>query len=115
MANLTDKQLCAARVLAEGGLCKDAATAADVTPETISAWKKQTSFQHYANALRNEKHKAARDALRTQALVAIETLGALMASAKSQETRRKAAVDVLTLMGHGNIQTYYTETWSEGP
>jgi transposase-like protein len=113
MKHLSDKQRIAAEVIASGGLCKHAAAAAGVVPETISVWRKAPEFLAYANQLRNEAHLAARDALRAQSLAAVETLGLLMRSAESEETRRKAAVDVLTHMGLGDIKNYNMGMWPE--
>lgn len=115
MKELTDKQRQAAQMLASGSLCRDAAEAVSVAPETISAWKAQPAFKAYCEGLRMEMHYAARDALRAKSMAAVEVLGQLLTSAKSEDVRRKAAVDILNLMGHADIQKYWLGALSAEP
>lgn len=108
-SSLSEKQRIAAELLAAGKLCKVAAAAVDVSPETVSVWRRQPAFRAYCNSLRNEAHFAARDALRNIGPLAVGTLEDLLKASTSDETRRKAAGDVLRMLGHEDINTAYLE------
>jgi uncharacterized protein YjcR len=111
--DLSDKQRRAAQLLVGGMIGREVAVQVQVTPETISTWKKSHHFQAYANALRNESLQATIDAIRGKCFKAVETLGTLAEGATTEETRRKASVDLLRLMGVLNQKTYQQEAGPE--
>lgn len=113
MKQLSDKQQTAARLLASGQLGREVAEAVEVAPPTLSLWRGLPEFMAYYNALRNEIHLAARDALRARSVKAVDTLGDLLRDEYPPETRRRAARDILDLMGHGDLQSYYLEVGCE--
>ena len=116
MKALSEKQTLAAQMLCGGARSKDVAAAVGVTPETISHWKRDPVFRGFANSLRNDAHLAARDALRTLGISAVSTLAELMGNSKVDDVRRKAAVDVLNMLGHSDPQAAFNEcSWPEEP
>jgi DNA-binding NarL/FixJ family response regulator len=59
MIKLTAKQIQAAHMLAPGQKCQDVAKEIEVTPQTISAWKKDQGFTVYQNRFKMELVEAA--------------------------------------------------------
>ena len=103
MDKLNPKQIQAAVLLITGMKSKDIATKVGVTPETISVWKRYKEFIFLTNNLRQEYVDSIVDKLRNSTINAMETLNNLALSAESEETRRKAAKDILDMTG---IQKY---------
>ena len=97
--SLKPKQLEAATLLASGQTARKAAELAGCTPETISAWKRDPVFEALLNELKLDALNAARDGLRAKAVEAVQCLQSLVRDSKSDEVRRKAAMDVLALVG----------------
>lgn len=74
------------------------------TPETISRWNREPEFEAFLNQLKWELLDAARDALRAATQEAAYGLRDLIRHAESEETKRKACMDVLELTGLKNPQ-----------
>lgn len=91
---LTGGQLAAIPILATGGLKKDAAAAADVTPQTVSVWFGQPQFQAALEAARQELSVSARATLKEATDAAVRAILDLLHS-DSDATRLKAACYVL--------------------
>lgn len=94
-AALTAAQLTAIPILAAGSLKKDAATVANVTPQTISTWLGQPQFQAALDAARQDLSSAASIALRDATDAAVATILDLLRHGSSEATRLKAACYVL--------------------
>jgi transposase-like protein len=98
---LTAKQVKAVALLTTGKNAREVAKTVGVCPETISVWRRSAEFEALTNQFRVEVVESARDALRHSALEAVECLQLLMTGAQSEDVRRRAAMDVLNLMGLG--------------
>ena len=96
---LNPKQIKAAQQLATGKTAREAAKEVGCTPETISVWKRDPVFEALLNELKLDALNAARDGLRANAVEAVQCLQDLVRDSKSDEVRRKAAMDVLALVG----------------
>ncbi len=94
LPELSEKQLLAAALIAQGRKKYEAAEAADVTPQTISEWMRQKRFTDAIEALRTEMIYATRDRIRGLGLKAVKTLEDLMDNG-SPSARYAAAKDVL--------------------
>lgn len=103
MNELSPNKIQAATLLVTGMKSKDIATKIGVTPETISIWKRDKEFIFFTNKLRQEYVNSVVDKLRDNTINAMDTLNNLALNAESEETRRKAAKDVLDMAG---IQKY---------
>lgn len=115
MFKLNDKQRIAAQFLANGALCKDAAEKVGVTPETISHWKRSAEFVACYNQCCEDQKFAAMDRLRSSSIEAVDTLKALLSEGNPGETRRKAAVSILKVLGFGDPESFHTSTGSTNP
>lgn len=117
MIKLTPKQVQAANLLAIGRKAKDVAAEIDVTPQTISAWKRDAGFTVYQNRLKMELAEAARDSLRASAKEATDSLVDLLRNSDNDEVRRKTAINILEMVGlYGNYEECYTKFgWGIGP
>lgn len=94
-ASLTGAQLTAIPILAAGSLKKDAAAAANVTPQTVSTWLGQPQFRAALDAARLDLSTAASVALRDATGAAVDTILDLLRQGSSETTRLKAACYVL--------------------
>ena len=99
MVELSPKQTKAATLLASGMKSKDVASEIDCTPETISKWKKIPEFEAFLNQLRTELVEHSMQLLRNSVPDAIQTLNDIMKNSKSEEMRKKIAVDILKMAG----------------
>ena len=117
MIKLTAKQIHAANMLASGRKCQDVAKEIEVTPQTISAWKREAGFSVYQNRLKMELADAARDSLRASAKEAADTLVDLLNNSKNDEIRRKTAINILEIVGlYGNYEECNLKyDWGIGP
>ena len=97
--NLPPKQLQALILLASGKTGRDVARELKITPQTVSEWKRGPSFVVELNRLQREVVEAARIRLQQSATEAADILLGLARDATNDETRRKAAVDLLRLGG----------------
>ena len=111
---LSPKHEKAAILLAQGNTGVATAEAVEVSPQTISEWKRIPEFQALINKLRLDALESARTALQASATTAAKTLQNLAESAKDEETRRKAALDILRITGlePGNEASF---GWGLGP
>lgn len=114
MNKLTSKQLKALPLMAQGMSGKDVAKEVSVTPQTVSEWKNSPAFMATLNILRTEILESARSQLQQSPNKAIQTLIDLMDNSENEETRRKAALDILRLNGFepGKHECY---AWGIGP
>ena len=94
-APLTGAQLKAIPIIAMGGLKKEAAAVANVSPQTISAWFSQPRFRTALDASRQDLSAAASVALREATVEAVGTIIELMRHGSSETTRLKAGCYVL--------------------
>lgn len=99
MHELEPRQIQAATLLASGKTCKDTASAINCTPETISHWKKDPNFEALLNQLKWEALEAGREKIRSVTLDIANELIELAQSAKSEAVKRKACMDILTIVG----------------
>jgi transposase-like protein len=99
MIQLTAKKIQAAQLLASGRKCQDVAAEVDVTPQTISQWKREAGFTVYINRFKLESAETALDSFRSLAKDAADELGHLLKNSKSDETRRKVAISILEMIG----------------
>ncbi len=86
-------------LLAAGMPSNRVAEEVDVTPQTISTWKGNPEFVAGINQLVSESIESARTRLRSFANTAVEQLIDLAQNAKAEEARRRASVDILTMLG----------------
>lgn len=117
MAALSGKQIKVATLLAQGVACGEAAKEVGVTPQTISAWKKDAEFEASVNRMKWAILEEGRDMLRNAIPGAVKTLLELATSAKSEEVRRKATLDILQAVGLiGDVETIQAlYGWGCGP
>lgn len=94
---LKPNQIQAAICLASGMSCKDAATQAGVTPETLSHWKKNPYFEAILNEIRQENIDQARERLRSLARKAVDNLETLLEGCKSESVKLKACIEIIKL------------------
>jgi hypothetical protein len=105
---LTEKQRKAAVLLVSGKTGRDVAKEVNCSPETICHWRHDAVFEALCNHLRLDALQAGREALRSAVSGAARVLIDLMGNAQNEEVRRKAALDVLSLVG-------MTDTAGESP
>jgi hypothetical protein len=108
MNNLTPKQQKSITLLAQGMLGKEVAKEVSVTPQTLSGWKNNPEYLAALNNYRFELLEGARTQLQFAPSKAASVLIDLMEYSDSDETRRKAALDILRLTGFepGHHETY---------
>ena len=100
MAQLKPIQLEAALLLATGTSITDTAKKAATTRQTIHLWlNSDYEFVAYINALRKENAEAARAAIQSAALVAIETITSILKHSDNDAVRLSAAKEVLAMAG----------------
>lgn len=105
METLNPNQIQAAILLVSGKSSKDTASAINCTPETICHWKQEPRFKALLNSLRIELLEQGRERLRSSVVDAMDTLRDIMANSENQESRRKAAMDILRMCGFdGDLQ-----------
>jgi hypothetical protein len=97
LENLKPIQLKAAAFLAAGTSCKDAAEQCEVTPETISHWKRNSDFVAHLNQLKKDAVECARERLRNLVADAIGVLEDLLGS-PSDSIRFRASQYILDAM-----------------
>lgn len=95
MKKLSDNQIKAAHLIASGMKSKDVASAVNVTPETISTWKRIPTFEAYYNGLREEVMTSSLEKLRGLFGKAVDTVGDHLDASKSDMVRLKAAQVIL--------------------
>lgn len=100
-----DRKTVAALLLARGIRGADLAKVIDVTPETISRWKAQESFQALIHQLRQEIVETSREQLRAQTSAAVEVLAELMQNS-TDSIKLKAAGEVLRLASINDPRSY---------
>lgn len=111
---LKPTQIRAAALLVMGKKACDVAKEVGVTPETISAWRRNPEFVAVINAAKMEVLNSARDALRHSARKAVTTLVALLDEPVQDSIRRQAALDILDMVGIANPEKRLYG-WGVGP
>ena len=99
MSDLNPRQLRAAALLVSGHTARAAARDVQVTPETISIWKRDPEFQRLLLQFKVEAATACREIISSAVVDAAQTLVTLVREGKSDEVRRRAALDILALSG----------------
>ena len=91
----------------------DIAKELNIVPQTLCEWKKSSLFMAEVNRLKMDSLESTRASLQNSSIQAVSTLNELMATAKNEETRRKAAMDILRLTGFepGQHESY---AWGVG-
>jgi hypothetical protein len=97
LENLKPSQLKAAALLAAGTSCKNTAKQCEVTPETISHWKRNSDFVAHLNQLKKDAVECARERLRNLNADAVGVLEGLLESS-SDSIRLQAARYILDAM-----------------
>lgn len=109
MSNLTDKQHLAALYLAQGTKACEVAKALEVTPETISKWRRNAAFQELIGSIRTNIINESLDRVRGLQVEAIDTLARLMKSGNSELVQFRAAQTVLK---YGNMMSPESLIWT---
>jgi hypothetical protein len=99
MADLKPRQTKAAALLVMGRTARDVAREINCTPETISIWRRDPEFQRLVLELKAEAMVVCRGMISSAVLDAANTLVSLVREGRSEEVRRRAALDVLDLAG----------------
>jgi hypothetical protein len=100
MAELNQKQLTVALLLATGTTITAAAEKAAITRQTIHGWlNNDYEFMAYINRLKKENTEAARAAIQSAAVLAVETIAAIMKESENDSVRLSAAKEVLAMAG----------------
>jgi hypothetical protein len=114
MNKFSAKQCKAINLLAKGNTGRDVAKELSVTPQTVCEWKKKPDFVAQVNKLKMEGLETARTALQHSSNVAVEALIEIAKESNSDETRRKAALDILRLNGF-EAGLHESFAWGIGP
>ncbi len=101
---LSDRQLQAVYLTVQGCAGIAIAEEIDVTPQTISEWRRLPDFQAACNRLRRDTFTSVRDSLRDAGIVATETLVGVMNDGPAS-ARVAAASKVLDLLNVADLQT----------
>lgn len=100
MAELKPIQLTAALLLATGTSITETAKKADTTRTTLHKWlNDDNDFIAYINALKKENTEAARAAIQSAAVLAVETIASIMKDSENNAVRLSAAKEVLAMAG----------------
>jgi hypothetical protein len=100
MAELKPIQLTAALLLATGATITAAAEKAATTRQTIHQWlNNDYEFMAYINLLKKENTEAARAAIQSAAVLAVETISSIMQNSANDTVRLSAAKEVLAMAG----------------
>lgn len=94
---LSPSQGQAVLLLASGRTGRQVADTVGVTPETVSRWRKQPSFEAELNRIRQELIQVGVEKLRQAVGQAVDGLIELTGPDSPPETRRRACLDVLSL------------------
>lgn len=103
---LNQKQIQVICLLASGRTQIEAAEEVDCAAETISQWKHNPIFSTTLTQVRYEMLEAGRETLRSASREAASSLAQLAMSAKNEETRRKACMDIISLAGLNGSPLY---------
>lgn len=114
MTTLSTKQLKAIPLLVSGMQAKDVAQEIGVTPQTICEWRSSPSFEATLNQMKQDCLRAAVDYVRASAVKAIQSLTDISLNSENDETRRKACMNILEIMGLRNSNNGDIG-WSIGP
>jgi hypothetical protein len=93
--SISPKQIIAASVIATGSNKKEAAIAANVTPQTISKWMQLPEFEALINQIKLDLLKEAQDKLRGLVSQAILTLASLIKDSENDRIRLETAKYIL--------------------
>ena len=100
MAELKPIQLQAAVLLSTGTSITEVAEKAAITRQTIHKWlKEDNEFLAYLNALKSENITAARAAIQSAAVLAVNTISSIMKDSDNDAVRLNAAKEVLAMAG----------------
>jgi hypothetical protein len=100
MAQLKPVQLEVALSIATGTSITKTAENVAITRQTIHQWLNfDYEFVAYINALRKENTEAARAAIQSTAVLAVETIASIMKDSDNDAVRLSAAKEVLAMAG----------------
>ncbi len=99
MKKLSVSQARAISLLIEGKTRKQVAKELSITPQTLSEWNKNPEFERALKVLKNQMLDEAKEIMMCTSYRALETLTTLMNESKSDEIKRKVALDILELTG----------------
>lgn len=100
MAQLKPVQLTVALLLATGTSITETAEKAAITRQTIHGWlKDDDEFIAYLNALKSENITAARSAIQSAAVLAVDTISSIMRESQNDAVRLACAKEVLAMAG----------------
>jgi hypothetical protein len=100
MAELKPVQLTVALLLATGATITATAEKAAITRQTIHQWlNSDYEFMAYINRLKKENTEAARAAIQSAAVLAVETIAAIMKDSDNDTVRLSAAKELLAMAG----------------
>jgi hypothetical protein len=98
--NINNKQIAAARMLAQGKRAKTVAAELGVSPETISRWRREHAFIAMQNELHGEAHDDARDRLRAVVNDAVDVLQNLLHDESTPpKVKLETSMAVLRIVG----------------
>lgn len=100
MAELKPIQITAALLIATGATITATAEKAATTRQTIHQWlNTDYEFMAYINQLKKENTEAARAAIQSAAVLAVETISSIMQNSDNDTVRLSAAKEVLAMAG----------------
>jgi len=96
---LTEKQVMAIPLLVAGKTARCVAKEIGVAPQTISEWRKEPKFEAKLNESKWNCLRESLDQLRSAASRAVSNLAEISEHAENEETRRKACMNILEMVG----------------
>lgn len=100
MAELKPVQLEAALLLATGTSITETAKKTDTTRQTLHQWlNNDYEFIAYINGIKKENTEAARAAIQSAAVLAVEIISSIMQNSDNDTVRLSAAKEVLAMAG----------------
>jgi len=100
MSQLKPIQLSTALLLSIGTSITQAAETGAITRQTIHKWlNEDCEFIAYLNTLKKENSQAARAAIQSAAVLAVETISNLMRESQNDAVKLAAAKEVLAMAG----------------
>ena len=116
MTNLAPNRAKAAELIVAGELKKVVAEKVGVSPQTISEWQKQPTFQAYLNQLKLAALEGARDQMQRLAKKAVLTIEDLMGQEEPPSTKDFSGQKLQHLSGGGSgPRMHRTTQLTDGP
>ena len=96
---LSGKQTQAIELLTHGETVTKVAEIVGVTPQTICVWKRNDDFRETLHEIELQRFRLLVDSLHSLGESAVIELTHLMRNSKSDETKRRACMDILQMIG----------------